>query len=386
MTDEFVAMKTSATKPYIAFFPRFSRMGASSRYRCFQFLPWLRDSGISFSVFPLFGDGYLQRRYRGEGWPVALMFRAYITRIRALKQLPRNIPLWIEKELFPWLPYAFEEIFLRERRYIMDMDDCVFDVYRRYPILRDKFAKLAHRAFEIHVGNRELADDAGRYSSGQVHIFPTVLSTGEYQQKQIVSGADHLLPVTERQECGMQGVLKGTKPLILGWIGSPLSQCHLEQFFPVLERLTKAAGIPVELHCMGTGSQFPGALPQKHFAWSSEAEKKFCSQVDVGIMPLGVHDLSRGKCGFKLLQFMAAGVPVVASDSRANRDILEDGSRGFLAKSPEDWQNALRTLCLSSDARRIFGNAGKERVLHAYSLNSWAPRWCNAVMHVINAG
>ncbi|MFZ2959756.1 MAG: glycosyltransferase [Candidatus Ozemobacteraceae bacterium] len=335
------------------------------------------------------------------------MFRAYLARIRALRNLPRRLPLWFEKELFPWLPYAFERIFLRNRRYIIDMDDSVFDAYHRYPILRDKFANITHEAFEIHVGNRELAEDAQRYFSGKVRIFPTVLVPDEYAQKREnaskfaeSAALDELLVPTGRhnftenltsrrrdqdiRESPTHNFCAGGKPLILGWIGSPLSQCHLEEFLPVLERVTKEAGIPVELHCMGTGGILPGNVRQKHFPWSPEAEKKFCSQVDVGIMPLAVHNLSRGKCGFKLLQFMAAGIPVIASESLANKDILENGSRGFLAKSPDDWRNALRTLFQSPDTRRLFGDAGKERVLRDFSLQAWAPRWCNAMLNSVN--
>lgn len=348
-------------QPPILFLPRFSFLGASSRYRCYQYLPFIRSSGMHSRVSPLFDSTYLQLRYQGRGRPVIRMIKAYARRLKVLRDAPRNIPLWIEKELFPWLPGEFEHIILKGRRYILDFDDAIHVWYARYPVFRNKVGMLSQGAFEIHAGNEFLAEELRRLG-GKVHLLPTVLNPDEYRARTVRAGSGKL---------------------VLGWIGSPLSRCHLESLLPILER---CHDVPLELHCMGAGDQLATNISQYHFPWSSQSEKEFCAGLDVGLMPLTADDFSQGKCGFKLLQYMSANVAVIAGDSLANRTILEGGKHGILASSDQDWIDGLKKLHTIPGLLESLGASGGKRVREAYSLQTHAPFFQHAVLRLMNAG
>jgi glycosyltransferase involved in cell wall biosynthesis len=96
--------------------------------------------------------------------------------------------------------------------------------------------------------------------------------------------------------------------------------------------------------------------------------------LDVGLMPLTPTRFSRGKCGFKLLQYMAAGVPAIATPTEANRHILADGRCGILAETPAEWAAALHGLAGDAGWYRALAAAGAARVRREYSLQVWAPR------------
>ncbi|RCK80776.1 MAG: Glycosyl transferase, group 1 [Candidatus Ozemobacter sibiricus] len=340
--------------PDLAILPRFHCLGPSSRYRLFQFLPELAAAGLQVVTQPLFGAAYLRNRYQGGGWPVGLMLRAYLERMSFLRRLPPGTPLLIEKDLFPWLPASFELPWLRRHPFRLDLDDAVHVWYRRRPFLAGKFAALARRASCIQAGNRWLAREFARYGA-PVELIPTVIDP---------------IPCQANRNSA-----PGPGPLRVGWIGSPLSQEHLEPFWPVLERTDLP---PLELRIMGGNPRLARGLPTRHrivwLPWSTPAEREFLAGLDVGIMPLRPGPFSDGKCGFKLLQYLAAGVPPIATPTLANREILGEGRYGALAADPADWAAALRRLATDHDHWRALAAAGPERVGTAYSRQVWAPR------------
>jgi glycosyltransferase involved in cell wall biosynthesis len=117
----------------------------------------------------------------------------------------------------------------------------------------------------------------------------------------------------------------------------------------------------------------PG-VPLEVVPWSEAGELASLRTLDVGVMPLPDSPWERGKCGFKLIQYMAAALPVVASPVGANRDIVVDGETGFLAGSQDQWLDALRTLRASADLRDHMGRAGRRRVEGNYSVQAITPR------------
>lgn len=336
-------------KPDLVVLPRFHCLAGSSRYRCFQFLPAFREAGLQVLTQPLFSGEYLRFRYAGRGWPAAMMIRDYLERWRFLRSLPPGVPLLIEKELFPWVPAAVELALLRSHPFILDFDDAVHVWYNRMPFLQGKFAALVRRAGGIQAGNSHLAAQC-RLRNARTRIFPTVLDPEEYRPR-------------------------GTRPpgqrLVVGWIGSPLSQLHLESLLPTLEGIR---GVDLELRCMGATGRLPTRLPQVHLPWSSKGEKEFCAGLDVGIMPLSDELFSQGKCGFKLLQYMAAGVPTIASHSRANNELLGFGRFGLLASAPDEWAAALRLLAGNPGEWLRLAEMGSQRIRDRYALRGWAPR------------
>jgi glycosyltransferase involved in cell wall biosynthesis len=128
------------------------------------------------------------------------------------------------------------------------------------------------------------------------------------------------------------------------------------------------------LGLVGSGPfKMPG-VPLEVRAWSEETEIDDLRKFDVGIMPLPDTDWARGKCGFKIIQYMACGIPAVASPIGVNRDIINDTVNGYLAHSEAEWLQALETLHDSPETRSMMGKAGFRKVSEEYSLKSIAPR------------
>jgi glycosyltransferase involved in cell wall biosynthesis len=160
--------------------------------------------------------------------------------------------------------------------------------------------------------------------------------------------------------------------MVVGWIGSPATTPHLASLAPALASLRDLPGLRVDT--VGAAPFGIEGVEVTHRPWSEATEPADIARFDVGIMPLPDDPWSRGKCGYKLIQYMASGLPVVASPVGANQRIVEHGVNGFLASDPGAWTSSLRTLYANPALRARFGAAGRERVVAQYSRDVVAPR------------
>ena len=334
---------------------RYARMGASSRMRTYQYVPMLSALGIQVTVSPLLSDRYLECLYvqRRANWYEVL--RNYLTRALWLLRARKFDLLWIEKELFPNLPAWFEQaLHIMEIRYVVDYDDAIFHNYDLEPhsvkrFLAGKIDTVMRESTMVICGNRYLAERARAAGAYRVEIIPTVIDLERYGVKSPKS-----------REC-----------IVVGWIGSPSTVKYLQVVAPVLGVLTAEFSLQLRV----VGAQFSHAgLDVECRPWSDESEVDEIQDFDIGIMPLIDSPWERGKCGYKLIQYMACGIPVVASPVGANREIVGHGINGYLASSFDEWACALRTLILSSETRQIMGAQGRANVEKAYCLQVTAPR------------
>ncbi len=154
------------------------------------------------------------------------------------------------------------------------------------------------------------------------------------------------------------------------WIGSPENLIYLEMIRPALARLTaRHPALKVRVIC----SAFP-AWPEinvESIAWSEATEATALAAAHIGIMPLTDDEWSRGKCAFKLLQYMAASLPCVASPIGANTEAVLDGVNGFHAATVEDWESRLEALIVSPELRARFGAGGLRHVEQRYSMQAY---------------
>jgi glycosyltransferase involved in cell wall biosynthesis len=337
---------------------RYGRTGASSRMRFHQYLPSLEAAGIQVDLAPLFSDDYVRGLQQGRRNPWEVL-RAYAGRVGALRRAGGFDLLWIEKEVLPWLPAGLEMALMSGRiPFVLDYDDAVFHGYdqHRSALLRQllvgKHPALMRRAALVVAGNDYLADFARAAGSVRVEVVPTVIDLTRY------------LP----PEWG--GARAGALPTV-GWIGQRATASFLAPLAPVFERLSaegqaRFAAIGVDTAALG--------LPMRSVPWSEATEVASISQFDVGIMPLVDEPFERGKCGYKLIQYMACGLPVVASPVGVNRKIVEHGVNGFLAESPEQWAMALKTLAADAGLRERMGQVGRRKVEQEFCLQVTAPR------------
>jgi glycosyltransferase involved in cell wall biosynthesis len=151
----------------------------------------------------------------------------------------------------------------------------------------------------------------------------------------------------------------------VGWIGQRATADFLRPLAPLFEQLGRQG--EGRFTAIGIDAQQLG-LPMASVPWSEDTEVASLRILDVGIMPLLDGPFERGKCGYKLIQYMACGLPVVASPVGVNRQIVEHGVNGFLADTQQEWEDALRTLLADPLLRERMGAAGREKVARQYCI------------------
>ncbi len=165
---------------------------------------------------------------------------------------------------------------------------------------------------------------------------------------------------------------KAADGFTIGWIGSPSTAQYVTEIQTALHRFFEGHGGRMVM--VGSGFVALSGVPLEVHSWSEARELEELTDFDVGIMPLPDTPWTRGKCGFKLVQYMAMGLPVVASPVGVNATLVEHGVDGFLASSSADWLNALVTLAEDRSLRTTMGDSGRMKVERQYSLQSTAPR------------
>ncbi len=337
---------------------RYDRKGASSRLRFLDLLPDLERHGVRVTASPFFDDAYLERLYAGEKAGLGALARFYLRRARVLLGARRFDAVWLEKEAFPWLPAWIERLFLRGCPYVVDFDDAWHLRYGRHrlapvrALLERKLERVVAGAAATVVGNDFLAEWARAAGAGRVVRIPTTLDPGRYHPAARPPAA--------------------TAPLVVGWVGSPSSMEHLRTIAPVLGEM--AAAGEIALTVVGAVAERLQDCPATYLDWTEAGEADTIAGFDVGIMPLTDSLWSRGKCAYKLLQYMAAGLPVVASPVGMNCEVVVDGETGFLPSDAEGWRQALRRLRADPALRAAMGRKNRARVEERYSRQAVAPR------------
>lgn len=349
---------------------RYSRLGASSRLRTMQYDADFQARCLVASFDPFFDESYLRSLYSG-GSTLGPILIAYARRAGQLLRAGRADLIWLEKEALPWLPWAIERALLpRAVPLVVDYDDAVFHRYdlHRSPFVRRllgrKLDKLMASASLVTAGNRYLADRAWAAGAQRVEIVPTVVD---------------LTACTRRP-----GPFSENAPTI-GWIGTPSTWTeYMAPMMPLLTQAAAAAG--ARIAAVGAGRAAAAHRLLDNRPWTEESEVARIHEMDIGIMPLTDTPWARGKCGYKLIQYMACGIPVIASPVGVNSEIVEHGVNGFLASSDAEWAEALQTLLNDPDLRARIGEAGRRKVEREYSLQVWGPRVAQMLRAVVNTG
>ncbi len=339
-------------------FTKYSRMAASTRQRLLQYEPALAAAGITLEHHALLGDSYVQSLATGGGFSRLEVARSYLSRLRQIVRSDADV-IWVYAELFPYLPGLFERLAKRTAKPIVyDFDDAFFEMYdsnarpavRR--LLGGKLEPLLGSASACCCGNAYLQSYALRFCPNSI-VLPTVVDTSRY-----LPGP----PAT------------ATGPVTLGWIGTPSTWAYVRPLLPMLRELVD--GSKVRFRVVGAGRAaeadiFPGL---DLIDWSEDGEIGEVQAMDIGIMPLPDEPWARGKSGYKLIQYMACGLPVIASPVGVNSEIVRDGENGILASDPGEWRSALARLIADPGLRSRFGHAGRLRSEREYSLAATAPR------------
>lgn len=342
----------------VALFSRYDCLGASSRLRFFQYIPDLKKNNIEVSIFSLFDDVYLESLYSNRPISKFYILKRYLLRVIQLTNVFSYDVIWIEKELFPYLPAWFEKIIsIFGIKYVVDYDDAIF---HNYDLSKNKFVhrflfnkidvvmKYSHC---VTAGNSYLVGKAISAGAAKVYKIPTVVEHTRYSSGNCQS-----------------------EKLIIGWVGSPSTQKYIIEIKDILIECCKKNGACLIL--VGAQPQLIEYFPNtdiKIVPWSEDSESELISSFSVGIMPLSDGPWEKGKCGYKLIQYMAAGKPVVASNVGVNEEIIEKSTAGYAVCNAHDWLNALNNILSSNQLRTELGEAARKSVVNHYSVMSQLP-------------
>jgi len=344
-------------------FTRYSSSQASTRVRFIQYAPALTAAGFEIEVFPILDDDAIAGRSGAlaSAWSRLKSFGRVARRL--LRERNRDCHIHIYIELFPWLPFVVDRTLLLlagKRNYSVEYDDAWFHKYDSHPsglvraLLGTKIDRLMRQSALVIAGNDYVAARAKAVGAKWVETIPTVVDVERYQ---VHDGA--LEP-------------ENSQLPVIGWIGSPSTTFLLVQLERVIERMHRA-GL-ASFVAIGADTSQLARLPIECLPWSEATEVDALHRFDIGIMPVSDTLFERGKSGYKIVQYMACGLPVVASPVGANRSVVVDGETGYLASTDDEWFETLSKLCGSASLRSQLGASGLVRAEKVYSLRVTAPK------------
>jgi glycosyltransferase involved in cell wall biosynthesis len=335
----------------ILILPRYEPLAASSRYRFYQYIPYLNAEGWDVTVKPLLSTNYIKYLYDKTPLPLAEILLGYLKRIIKLLEKNNFDLIWIQQELFPYVPSVFEKIMGRGRsKIIADYDDAFFHRYDQNKnfflrsLLKNKIDSVMDYADMVLAGNNYILERA-KLSSDNVKIFPTVVDTKKFKNLKLIK--DDVFTI--------------------GWIGSPGTTKYLKLIENALREVSSNENVVINL--IGANKINLSGVSVNYIKWDGNTEVEEISKFDVGIMPLPDDPWERGKCGFKLIQYLSCNLPVVGSPVGVNKEIIIDGVNGFQASSTDEWVKYIRLLKDDKGLMLKMGENGRRLVEEKYSLN-----------------
>ena len=297
---------------------------ASYRYRVEQFMPFWKEYGIQVDLVPLSGKGYPDK-------------------LKLALSASRYDYVWLQKKV---LSPIFINIIASRSRLIYDYDDAIYStgshtsghVKPSHAGSRQTVSRLHHvlkKSFLVFAGSPELAAYSRQFNASDVQLVPTALEMPVWNPHPPA-------PLT---------------PVTVGWIGITSNMPYLELVDEAVQKIQER--YPDVVFSLMSGEPAKGLKTRWTFVpWSREAEQQWLQSIDIGIMPLTDEEWSRGKCAFKLLQYMSYAKPVVASPVGANIDAVIQAKSGYLAATSSEWFEALESLITNPELRRSMGEEG----------------------------
>ncbi len=336
--------------------------GASVRFRIYQFIPALEASGFHVTVRPFYTREFFKILYQpGRYFCKVLYFiQEAVNRLRLMVKKEDFDLFLVHREAVPLGPPIIEMALagMERRALVYDFDDAIYlpnvsEANRLLGIMKwpRKVPDIIRASDWVMAGNEYLAQYARSYNNS-VTMIPTCVDTRKFVPRE-------------------DGVSSQEVPIV-GWIGSPTTVPYLLGLQKVLARVAASHRFLLRV----SGSVGALAMPGVQVAnvpWSLKEEVSLFNTCDIGIYPLWDDPWTRGKCGFKAIQFMACGVPVVAAAVGVNREIIQDGVNGFLAYSEAEWEEKVGWLLSVPGLGEKLGRAGRETIMERYSLAIQAP-------------
>lgn len=339
----------------VAFVTQGARVPAS-RFRVEQLIPALA-AHVECSVLPaspsVYGDlasGKLHGRWRALAQPLSV-----VSRLRQLGEIVRHDVAWLQRPMIQYSTTALERYVARRRPTVFDFDDAIF--HNKWGLEAHKVRRLVDAATHVVVGNTYLAEFVAR--PDKTTIIPTVVDERRYATRPDPEGRFTIV-----------------------WTGLSSNLRELAPYAGALRRVLDETGGRLVVIADRLDAPFLAGLDVAFVPWSPEVEVAALAEGHAGVMPIADTPYNRGKCGFKLIQYMARAIPVVASPVGANRDIVRHGIDGFHAETPDAWADALLALARDPALRQRMGASARARVEAHYSVTAVVPQMLDVIRRV----
>jgi len=349
----------------ILFLPQKSILGASSRVRVYQFLKILSSKDVQYDVISGSTENLDKKIVQSPSFIVKLQWFSYtfFARLFALFRIRKYDVIFLQKVSLPNIfPIVEILILLIGKKVVFDFDDAIYTAHRPHGFLRRFFSdnnsisRIIEKSNRIIVSNKFLAQYAGKFNKN-INIIPSSVDFSEFDNV-----------VVEK---------KLNQKTVIGWIGSPSTKVYLEMLNTVFHKLSNK--VEFVLKIIGVESISINNIDVIYKRWDIESYVSEIKSFDIGVMPLTDDQWTKGKAGYKLLQYMAAGVPSVASPVGVNCEIIQNGVNGFLAANEDEWIESLHNLITNKDLSKRIGDEGKKSIKEKFSLEYNFPLWFDAV-------
>lgn len=330
------------------------------RFRYEQYLATLQQRGFVIEIHSFLNEKAYSSLYESNKLlqKLGAITIGFLKRIYLLFKLKNTKYIFIYREATPLGPPFFEFIVAKwlRKKIIYDFDDAIWitdnsseSKFIQYLKWRNKISKICGWSYKVSAGNEYLCNFARQYNNNVI-LNPTTVSTNSLNE---ISGQGKVSP----------------HEIIVGWTGSHSTLKYLLEIEGALQHIEEKYA---NVNFLIIANKAPTIKLNRieFLPWRKETEFSDLAKIDIGVMPLPNDEWTKGKCGFKALQYMAMGIPAVASPIGVNTSIINHNENGFLATTNDDWVNYLSLLIESSELRSTLGKAGKQFVINHYSVSS----------------
>lgn len=336
----------------------------SQRFRVELFFPELEKANLKYTWQSFIDEKTWDIFYKSGHTlkKITGVLKGFYKRSRlVLTGLKKFDYVFIQREASPLGPPVFEWVISKvlKKKMIYDFDDAIwipeksgrtiFNFFKSYY----KVGWICKWAYKVVPGNDFLCNYARKFNSDVIRI-PTCVDT-----------------IHEHNRLANQQ----NKKIAIGWTGSHSTMKYLNDFYPVFEELKSK----YDIEWIIISNKAPDYISKgiRYVKWRNETEIEDLMGINIGVMPLKDDAWSEGKCGFKLIQYMALGIPAVASPVGVNKSIIEQGKNGFLCKNKVEWIECLSRLIEDNPLRNHLGEQGRLMIEHEYSVLVHAPIFIN---------
>jgi L-malate glycosyltransferase len=328
----------------------------SQRLKFEQYYPWFEQNGYHITIKPYIDDDFWQIVHKPGNFlkKTIKSLQGYIRRTTLLFSIRQYDLVYIHLWVTPFGPPLFERLYSAlAKKMIYDIDDLVYVKYNKVPWYIRTFKGLRKPILLMQKADHVITctphlDQFVRQHNPHTTDISSTINTDIYTPK-----TDY--------------AFKESKPVV-GWSGSHSTVWHMQTVFPALKKLKQQ--IDFKLVVMGTEALEDEGLDIEAIPWQESYEVEVIRRFDVGIYPLPDAEFVLGKSSLKALQYMALGIPTVATAVGTNFRVIEDGMSGFLVNSEQEWIDALTKLLQDEPLRATIGSKATTRVQQYFSIKA----------------